>query len=622
MTRRFIQLSITLLVLLAVNIVPAKAICAQTLLDDSQPETTPESPTTETPTTIETFDADTLVTATPEETTTQSIAQQDLSLAEPVSAPPVAPLLRSPLQNARLNHQQISMVWEQAVEIPFAGPNQFQVQISRNAKYNPLLFDYTTAFNETETITPELQDGKYYWRLRAINADGIAGKWSTSRSFSIDTTPPASPRLSSPANNKTVRGIPAYTWKDVSGEKFYQLRFTTPDDPNFDAPVYTSDLLTTRSHRPAEQEYAVWLWQVRAQDAAGNRGDWSAARSVTVKPTIPLKPALLNPVNKSIVEQSNVNFTWNTVKDGDHFQVQVSMSSRFSPLELDETLEPGVTTFSADLYNGLHYWRVRAVNVDGEPGSWSAARSLRVNAPLAVVDCPTCWRPTPGTTWHIHYSGELDTSSDVDMVDVDLVETPQETIDALHAQGRKVVCYFSGGSWENYREDAAQFPAVIKGRVLSGWPDEKWLDIRRLDILAPIMQARLDLAVQKGCDGVDPDNMDGYQNKTGFSLTSDDQLNYNTWIANQAHQRGLAVGLKNDLGQIIQLAPFFDWQLNEQCFYYEECDLLLPFVQADKAVFNIEYELEPADFCAQANSMQFSSMQKHLNLDAWMQPCW
>lgn len=41
------------------------------------------------------------------------------------------------------------------------------------------------------------------------------------------------------------------------------------------------------------------------------------------------------------------------------------------------------------------------------------------------------------------------------------------------------------------------------------------------------MQARLDLAVQKGCDGVEPDNVDGYQNNSGFPLTAQDQLAYN-----------------------------------------------------------------------------------------------
>ena len=145
------------------------------------------------------------------------------------------------------------------------------------------------------------------------------------------------------------------------------------------------------------------------------------------------------------------------------------------------------------------------------------------------------------------------------------VRHPAATVAALHAAGRKVACYFSAGSFEDWRPDAAQFPAAVKGGG-NGWPGERWLDIRRLDILMPIMEARLNLCKQKGFDSVDPDNVDGYTNTTGFPLTAADQLAYNASIANAAHARGLTVALKNDLNQIPQLVPYFDWALNEQCF--------------------------------------------------------
>ncbi len=239
----------------------------------------------------------------------------------------------------------------------------------------------------------------------------------------------------------------------------------------------------------------------------------------------------------------------------------------------------------------------------------------------AVPTLGSWWRPAPGVSWQIQYSGALDLTLDVMMYDLDLYDTDQEAIDQLHALGRRVVCYFSAGSWEDWRPDADQFPAVVIGNELEGWPGEKWLDIRRLDLLGPLMAARLDLAASKGCDGVDPDNVEGYANDTGFSLDGADQLVYNRWIADQAHARGLAVGLKNDLGQVNELVSYFDWQLNEQCFQYNECDLLLPFIQAGKPVFGIEYQGDPDIFCPQANAMNFDELKKRLELDAWRQAC-
>ncbi len=231
------------------------------------------------------------------------------------------------------------------------------------------------------------------------------------------------------------------------------------------------------------------------------------------------------------------------------------------------------------------------------------------------------WQPAPGTTWQWQLSGTIDTSFDVQMYDIDLFEAPQPTIDELHAAGRVVICYFSAGSHEDWRPDAEDFPEEVLGNPLEGWPGERWLDIRRIDLLGPIMQARLDLAVQKGCEGVEPDNVEGYANNPGFPLAAADQLAYNTWLAEQAHARGLSIGLKNDLAQVPDLLPYYDWALNEECFMYEECELLLPFVDAGKAVFGVEYELDAADFCPQANAMNFSFLQKNLELDAWQIDC-
>ena len=135
------------------------------------------------------------------------------------------------------------------------------------------------------------------------------------------------------------------------------------------------------------------------------------------------------------------------------------------------------------------------------------------------------------------------------------------------------------------------------------------------------MAARLDLAVSKGCDGVEPDNVDGYANDSGFPLTGDDQLRYNRWLARQAHQRGLSVGLKNDLGQVADLVDDFDWALNEQCFQYDECDQLLLFFAKNKAVFGVEYQGRPEDFCPRANSMNFDWLKKKIDLDAWRISC-
>ena len=236
------------------------------------------------------------------------------------------------------------------------------------------------------------------------------------------------------------------------------------------------------------------------------------------------------------------------------------------------------------------------------------------------VPCDGCWTAAPGTSWQWQLQGRIDTSVDVEMYDVDGFETPRSVIRAIHADGRAVLCYVSAGSWESWRPDADAFPDPVLGRS-NGWSGERWLDIRRLDVLRPLMRDRIRMCADKRFDGVEFDNVDGYQNRTGFPLTGRDQRRYNVWLANAAHRAGLSAALKNDVGQVKALEPYFDYALNEECFTYDECDTLSPFLDGGKAVFGVEYALARSAFCPQAADLGFDFMRKKLSLRAWRRPC-
>jgi len=218
------------------------------------------------------------------------------------------------------------------------------------------------------------------------------------------------------------------------------------------------------------------------------------------------------------------------------------------------------------------------------------------------------------TTYQWQLTGTIDTSIDVQMYDIDLFDNTAATISTLHSEGRFVICYFST-QYENWRPDASDFTAAVIGNGLDGWAGENYVDIRST-VVRNIMTARMDLAVSKGCDGLEPDNVDGYTADTGFPLTAADQLNFNEFIATQAHQRFLSVGLKNDVDQGKTLEPFFDWALDEQCYEYSECNTLSSFITAGKAVFNTEYSGSASAICPYMVGIQFSSLLKTLDLTA------
>ena len=256
-------------------------------------------------------------------------------------------------------------------------------------------------------------------------------------------------------------------------------------------------------------------------------------------------------------------------------------------------------------------------------GSGSSSNSSDSSAPPADPPITTgnWYQPSVLITWQWQLQGAVNTSYNVDIYDIDLFDSSAALIQQLQQSGKKVICYFSAGSYEEWRSDADQFSADDLGNPLDGWAGERWLDIRS-DNIRTIMKNRLDLAVQKGCDGVEPDNMDGYSNNPGFAFTATDQLGFNRLIANEAHLRSLSIGLKNDLDQISELVDYYDFAVNEQCFEYQECSLLAPFINNGKAVLNTEYEQKYVNdvnerdaLCVDSISRQFSTLVLPLALD-------
>jgi hypothetical protein len=203
-------------------------------------------------------------------------------------------------------------------------------------------------------------------------------------------------------------------------------------------------------------------------------------------------------------------------------------------------------------------------------------------------------------SWHLQLDGKLRTPNR-QLYDIDLYDNSQQSITALKAVGRIVICYFSAGTWEDWRPDAAAYPPTALGKPLADWPGERWLDIRRGDVRV-LLAKRLDLAASKGCDGVDPDNLDGYSNANGLQLSTADQLDFNRWLAREARQRDLAIGLKNTVELLPQLAEHFDFALNESCYRYRECEGYRLFRQQGKAVLIADYRAYNAKLCARAKT--------------------
>jgi len=186
-------------------------------------------------------------------------------------------------------------------------------------------------------------------------------------------------------------------------------------------------------------------------------------------------------------------------------------------------------------------------------------------------------------SWSIQYEGAI-VRRNKDYHIVDMYDVSSSDLAALKADGTRPIAYFSS-QYEDWRTDAKQFPKSDIGNKLDNWRGERWVNTKS-PAVRKIMMARLDYARSRGFYGVDVDNVDIYEFRTGFANSRSDAAEYVRFLAREAHKRGLKFGLKNATDIIPKVRGSIDYYVNEQCHQYNEASV---YRSVRKPVFNIEY---------------------------------
>ncbi|MEM7256268.1 MAG: endo alpha-1,4 polygalactosaminidase [Pseudomonadota bacterium] len=193
----------------------------------------------------------------------------------------------------------------------------------------------------------------------------------------------------------------------------------------------------------------------------------------------------------------------------------------------------------------------------------------------------------------------------------------------------KIICYFSAGTVESFRDDASQFLTSSIGEQYESLVDERWIDYRNFEAFADIMRNRMDVCKAKGFDAIETDNVDAHNYETvdangnvvnigtNFRISLDDSIRYIRWLGVEAHSRGLSIGLKNAEEMAVDVVSDVDWMLTEDCYVDNWCQEASVFIDNNKPVFMTEYEDLLPDFtpaCALAKSLGFFAIWRDPSL--------
>jgi hypothetical protein len=223
-------------------------------------------------------------------------------------------------------------------------------------------------------------------------------------------------------------------------------------------------------------------------------------------------------------------------------------------------------------------------------------------------------------------------------------------VSQLHAANKYSICYVEAGAQQD-EPDASHFAAADYGNDAStyqmqGYPGEYWFDTRGFAgykygdsnsvltgaaaNIAAGMAQRIAGCKAEGQDAIEPDDLDGYTNKSnsgaaggGWGLTQQDAAGYEQWLAYTAHSNGLAVFQKNDGDNTSVDEPFFDGMIIEECNHYDDpCgsggDNTNLYIAAHKPVLNAEYTEDgesTAKFCSADESAGITGALFNVDLD-------
>jgi len=295
--------------------------------------------------------------------------------------PPV-PTLLSPANGASTNDSTPFLDWS---TVTAATTVHYRIQVGNNADFSTPSVNETWVESSSYAVSAALPDGVYYWSVSAVDAEGSMSAWTATWSFTVDTVVPPVPTLISPANGASIDdSTPFLDWSTVTATTLVHYRIQVDNNADFSTPSISESWVESSSYTVSTAlPDGVYYWRVSAVDAEGSMTAWTASWSFTIDATDTVvlnAPTLVSPANGASTNDTTPFLDWSTVKAATtvHYRLQVDNNADFSsPLISKSWVTWSYVTLNT-LPAGKYYWRVSAVDAEGNTSAWTDGWSFTI----------------------------------------------------------------------------------------------------------------------------------------------------------------------------------------------------------------------------------------------------
>ena len=248
-------------------------------------------------------------------------------------------------------------------------------EVYRARSLNGDYIKYSTVTGTSYTNTSYIENGNtYYYKVRALDANGTAGAWSSIVSVTYKQT------LSAPTvtGGNDAQGRPTLTWKVVTGAAKYEVYRAR--SMNGDYVKYSTVTGTSYTNTSYIEDGNTYYYKVRALKSDGTAGAWSSIVSVTYKQTLSAPS-----VTGGNDAQGRPTLKWKAVTGAAKYEVYRARSKDGDYIKYSTVTGTSYTNISYIENGNTYYYKVRALKSDGTAGAWSSIVSVTYRKPAAAT---------------------------------------------------------------------------------------------------------------------------------------------------------------------------------------------------------------------------------------------